>query len=282
MDNKGYKYNKIQKPIATMILIFILCCIFHYIEVLAIRTDETFFADCFINKVVGIVILAISIKLLHYSWHSIGFQIDKIKYIGYGLAVGVLCFTVAYAAEYLILYFQNLTPAFDWYISGFSLTGDVVKQTGFLSFFLCILFNIINVIMEEGIFRGLFIKLGTEKLSFVKANWLAALLFGLWHLSLPVRSVIDGQMSFGEGLLMGGGYVILAALMGIKWGLWLQNTKCLWFGISEHFFNNTIGNVLHVSSVIGYDELQIVRILIAQMLSLGITLIINKRVKAKQ
>jgi len=54
--------------------------------------------------------------------------------------------------------------------------------------------NFINVIMEEGIFRGLFIKLGMGKYSFAKANWFAAFLFGIWHVSMPIKSVIDGQM----------------------------------------------------------------------------------------
>lgn len=58
-------------------------------------------------------------------------------------------------------------------------------------------------------------------------------------------------MTIREAVFMGIGYMILAALMGIKWGLWLRNTKCLWFGLSEHFFNNTISNVLHVASASG-------------------------------
>lgn len=276
-----YKNKISQKPITIILLSFILCSIFHYFEVLIIRTDETFLSDNFINKIVGIIVLAVILKLLHYSWHDIGFRADKLKYLGYGLLVGLFCFIIAYGAEYFILYFQNLSPSFEWYVSGFSLTGEVIRQTSFVAFLICILFNIINVVMEEGVFRGLFIKLAAEKLSFVKANWFAALLFGLWHLSLPVRSLIDGQITVGKAAFMGMGYVIFAAIMAMKWGLWLRNTKCLWFGLSEHFFNNTIGNLLHVSSISGYDEMQIIRILIAQMISLAITLIINYRTKQK-
>lgn len=279
MHNIGHGYHHRQKAITAIFFIFILCCLFHYVEVLAIRTDETFLADNFINKVLGIAVLIVCLRIFHYSWRDIGFRPDKLRYIGYGLLMGIFCFAVAYTIEYLFLLAQNLSPGFTWYISGFSLSGGLMKQTGALAFFLCILFNIINVVMEEDIFRGLFIKLGLERLTFVKANWLAAFLFGLWHLSLPVRSLIDGQMTIGEAVFMGTGYIILAALMGIKWGLWLRNTNCLWFGLSEHFFNNTISNVLHVASASGYDEMQIVRILIAQMLSLTITLIINRRAK---
>jgi hypothetical protein len=58
--------------------------------------------------------------------------------------------------------------------------------------------------------------------------------------------------------------------MGVKWGLWLQNTKCLWFGLSEHFFSNTIGHLLHVGSLSGHDEMQIARIVVAQNVKGGV------------
>lgn len=284
MENHADNYTgkRLDKnPVRSILIIFLVCCVVHYLEVLVLRTDETFFADNFINKVLGIAILAFCLKRFRLSWRDIGFRADKLQYLGYGFGVGLLCFFVAYTAEYLLLTSQNRSPGLEWYASGFSITGELIRQTGWLAYFLCILFNVINVVMEEGIFRGLFIKMGMQRLRFVKANWLAALLFGLWHLSLPVRSLLDGQMSGTEAVLLGIGYVILAALMGVKWGLWLRNTGCLWFGMAEHFVNNTIGNLLHVVSTTGYDEMQIVRILVAQMLSLTLTLIINRQTKKR-
>ena len=44
------------------------------------------------------------------------------------------------------------------------------------------------------------------------------------------------------------------------------------------FFNNTIGNLLHVVTANGADEMQIIRILLAQAISMTIVIIIyNKR-----
>ncbi len=45
--------------------IFILCLLVHTVEVIFIRTDETVFAECFINKVFGIVLLFVVLKLMH-------------------------------------------------------------------------------------------------------------------------------------------------------------------------------------------------------------------------
>jgi membrane protease YdiL (CAAX protease family) len=270
-----------KNPLFISTVIFLICAAFHYTETLFIRTDETFLADNFMNKMIGIIVLLIALKVFDYPLRIIGFQKDKLHYLLTGFVIGFLCFTAAYSLEYLILNLRGQFPFFEWYVSGFSLAGEIVKQTGFIAYFLCVVFNIINVIMEEGVFRGLFIRLGIEKYSFTKANWFAAFLFGIWHLSMPVKSVIDGQMQIAEAAVMGIGYIILAMIMGVKWGLWLRNTKCLWFGIAEHFFNNTIGNMLHVVSSGGHDEMQIIRIIAAQMLSLIITLIINRRNKVK-
>lgn len=225
--------------------------------------------------------MAVSLKLLGYTWQLIGFRKDKLIYLAVGLGVGIFCFSIAYGAEYLILRQQELSPRFEWFVSGFSLTGEIVKQTGLFAFSLCVLLNIINVVMEEGIFRGLFIRLGMEKVSLAKANLYAAFLFGLWHISMPIKSLVDRQMDIITAAAMGLGYVVLAMIMGIKWGLWLSSTHCLWFGIAEHFFNNTITNMLHITTATASDELQIVRIIIAQMLSLAITLLIYKRFASK-
>lgn len=50
-------------------------------------------------------------------------------------------------------------------------------------------------------------------------------------------------------------------------------TGSLYMAMGDHFVNNTIVNMIHVSSYTGVDELQIVRIAVAQGLSLIIVLI---------
>jgi len=57
-------------------------------------------------------------------------------------------------------------------------------------------------------------------------------------------------------------------------------TGVLWVGLAAHFVNNVIVNLLHVVTASGVDELQTVRITIAQTLSFIAVLIIflvNKR-----
>ena len=124
--------------------------------------------------------------------------------------------------------------------------------------------------MEEGVFRGLFMKTLSETKPFM-----AAFLFGIWHIVMPIRSCINGEMSFAATLLLGIGYIILAGIMGIEWGLLYRITGNLWAGLGDHLFNNTVAtNMLHVVSLKGADELQIVRIMAAQIISFAFVLAI--------
>lgn len=268
--------DKRRQPITCITIIFILCSIVKYIEFLIIRTDQTVLGDNFINKLIGVVIIAISIRSLGYTWRGLGFKIEKLlKGSMIGLTLGVITFTLAYGIEYLILSFQGLAPRFQFYVAGFSLTGNETKNTAITFFALCICFNIINVAMEEGLFRGLFIRLAQRKYGFGASNSISAFFFGIWHLVTPFRSYIDGDFTLTVALVMGFGYVILAGVMSIKWGLWMVITGGIWVGVSEHFFNNAISNLLHVVTVEGADQMQIVRIFFTQMLSLAAVLIIN-------
>ena len=162
------------------------------------------------------------------------------------------------------------------YISSFSLTGSQIKNMDFVFFLLCVLFNVINVWMEEGVFRGLFLKMLSETKPFMQANFIAAFLFGIWHIVMPIRSYVNGEMSFAAMVLMGIGYIILAGIMGIKWGLLYRITGNLWAGLGDHLFNNTVAtNMLHVVSQNGADELQIVRIMAAQIISFAFVIAIH-------
>ena len=77
---------------------------------------------------------------------------------------------------------------------------------------------------------------------------------------------------------MSAGYIILAGIMGIKWGLLSRMTGNLWVGLGDHLFNNTVAtNMLHAVSLTGADELQIVRIMLAQVISFAFVLMISWR-----
>lgn len=75
-----------------------------------------------------------------------------------------------------------------------------------------------------------------------------------------------------------------AGIMGIKWALMYRMTGSLYAGMADHFFNNCIAtNLLHLSTESGTDELMIVRVLIAQLLSFAVVIAFwMKRKKEKK
>ncbi len=274
---------KRNNVIINSLIIFILCLAVHTAEVLFIRTDETFFAECFINKVFGIIVLFVTLGILRMKWRDIGFKAEEFAVnVLKGFGICAASYGVAFIAEFIVLNMQGAPAHMEFYVTGFSLTGSVVKNTGIGFVLMCIFFNIINVWMEEGLFRGFYITYMSEQLTKKKALYISALLFGLWHIVTPVRSLIDGTMTVGTFAVMTVGYVILSFLMGVKWGLLFQHSGNIWIGMADHFFNNcVVTNLLHVVTENGADEMQIVRVMTGELLSF-IAVAVYTKIKEKK
>ena len=262
---ENYRKNTIRNSI----ILFAVCLAVHTAEVLFIRTDETFFAECFINKVFGICALAVVMKMFRMGCRDIGLKKEAfLSGILKGFGICAASYSIAFIVEFIVLKMQGTHPHMECFVTGFSLTGNMMKNTGIGFVLMCIFFNIINVCMEEGVFRGFFITYISSEHGTKKALYLSALLFGLWHIVTPVRSLIDGDMTVGTFIVMTVGYVILSFLMGWKWGLLYQQTGSIWIGMADHFFNNcVVTNLLHTVTENGVDEMQIIRVIIGELLS---------------
>lgn len=271
------KQEKSYSPSGIILFTFLLCFVIRFIDAIIIRLDQTIVNENFIHKVLGIVILAVALRLARLSWKDIGFDVKKL-YIPalLGLGLGVARFAVGYGIEFVILSAQGKNPTLDFSLRSFSVDGATIELPVYC-IFVTIVFNIINAIMEDGIFRGLFITLYKRKYRFAIANTLAALLFGVWHIVMPIRSWLDGNMTFPGMIFYSVGYTLLSASIALMWGLLFEMTGVVWIGMADHFFNNTIINLLHVTTNTGIDELQIVRALIAQLLALVLVTVLYFR-----
>lgn len=227
----------------------------------------------------GIVLLAGVLKITGLGWGGAGFKRNGAAVgILKGLLFGSVCFAASYGLEMAVLALRGAPAHLELYVSGFSLTGPLTKSTGLIPLALCLLFNIINVWMEEGVFRGLFIRALLEAGGFMRANLISAALFGVWHVVMPLRSCVYGEMTVPQTVIMSAGYILLAGIMGVKWGLLYRMTGSLWVGLGDHLLNNTVAtNMLHVVSQSGADELQIIRVFAAQLVSFLIVLALYHR-----
>ena len=270
--------NRLLKtPILSCSIIFIICTVARVIEYFYMRTDETFLSENFLHKLFGILLLWRILSISKLGWKDIGFTSNGIMSgVGKGLLFGLVCSIFAYIVECIILLFLHGNVHLSFYASGFSLTNEKGSQAGILFILLSVVFNLINVWMEEGIFRGLFTKI-LEGISYRRSLFFIAFLFGIWHLVMPFRDFLQGESSLTNLIVMGIGYVILAGMMSIKWSLLYKMTGSLWLGLGDHLFNNLASNLVHVVSNSESDSLQIVRILLWQLLSFAIVLSIYKR-----
>ena len=278
--------NTKLKTILAVLIIYVICFAFRALEYFVIRTDRTFFGEAFIHKLIGIGIMIAAVFIFRYRFEDIGFKTGKSFFdILKGLIFGIAVFTVAYGTEIIILAASNNLQAVEFYVTAYSVdAGTEVKRTG-IFFLVCAIGNVINVLMEEGVFRGLFQKMLSDKYKWLIAGIIASLLFGLWHIMAPLRSLIEGNKTVGGFIGESAMLIGTSALVGFKFVLMGKITGNLYMGMGDHFVNNTIINIFHVINKENEaDQLQVIRISIAQSVSFIAVLIwfiIDRKRKAK-
>ena len=262
------------RQIQVVLIIYLVCCILRVVEYMILRTDQTFWGESFVHKLLGLVILVPTLRFYGLNSKQIGFGTKGLfSYASLGLVWGSLFFALAYLMEITLLLIQGNLLGLDFYVSAYSVSGNIGQQRGFLFLLICLAGNLINVLMEEGIFRGLFQKVFERKYSFLKAALLSNLLFGFWHIMGPFRSFLDGEMSLTGFWINSLILVLTSFLIGFQFALMTKMTGSLYMGMAVHFVNNTVVNLLHVLSKGGVDQLLSLRITVAQTLSFLVLLI---------
>ena len=263
-----------MKKIFTVLTIYLLCYVLRFYEYFILRTDQTWVGEAIVHKLLGIVILFVAAKLLQFTVQEIGFTKQNcLRNLVKGLAFGIGVFVVAYAVEALIVISQGSFDSFQIYVSAYAIEQNVGHQTEALFFVICIVGNIVNVVMEEGIFRGLFAKILEKKYSFIVSAMIASILFGFWHVIGPVRNFYDGTSGMGGMITNVIMLLVTSALVGFKFAMLTEMTGNHYMAMGDHFVNNTIVNLLHVVSDSGADEMMVVRVSIAQSVSFILVLI---------
>jgi membrane protease YdiL (CAAX protease family) len=98
------------------------------------------------------------------------------------------------------------------------------------------------------------IPLFLKKLSFVRANWLQAFLFGAWHLMWVFKYYQLGIIRTSNEILMSIFMNSLPQLlMGLVWGYIYFKTNSLWGPWISHVITNSTLNLLHIDTLQGMD-----------------------------
>lgn len=269
-----------KKTIEIVLAIFVLCNVVKYIEFLVIKTDQTIISENIICKLFIIAFLFAALSKLKWNWNKIGFsKKNLLKNAVLGMFLGVSTFFLSYMTEYLVLVAMGKSPHIQFFITNFALSNQNIRGSSFAMIAICISGNIINVWAEEGLFRGLFFQMMKTSFTEKQSNFIQSLLFGLWHIVTVIVWLSDGSINLPTACFMALGYVILSGILAYEWGLCLALTGTVWTGAFEHFFNNFITNSLHMVTDTGIDEMQILRIVLSNALSLTFVMIISKSAK---
>lgn len=267
--------DKKNKRVFLLVLaIYLICFGFRIFEYFVLRTDRTWVGEAVVHKLIGILVLFIFARILHFSAAEIGFSKEgALSNLGKGLAFGLCTFVVAYTIECFIINSLGKFDSLKLYVSTYAIDKNLGNNTSLLFFVICIAGNIINVLMEEGVFRGLFNRILSQKYSFILCALIASALFGFWHIVGPVRNFLDGESSMAGMIANSAMLVFTSALVGFKFAMLTKMTGSIFMGMGDHFVNNTIVNILHVVSKNGADEMMAVRVAIAQSLSFILVLV---------
>lgn len=268
------KKQKKQNVLTAVLAIYFICYGFRIFEYFILRTDKTWVGEAVVHKLTGIVILFAAVGFLRETLADIGLaRKGGLRNIGKGLFFGIGVFIIAYAVEIMMAIAGGTFVSLQVYVSTYAVDQNLGHRTEWLFFIICIVGNMVNVFMEEGIFRGLFQKILEKKYSFMCSALIASVLFGLWHIVGPIRNYFDG-VSGVEGMIANAIMLtVTSALVGFKFALLTKMTGSLYMAMGDHFVNNTIVNILHVVSETGVDEMMFVRITIAQSVSFLLVLI---------
>ena len=249
----SFRNFSLMHPVQISITFFIVILLFRIIEIFYLRLDEVW-GEVFISKLLGFLMILGYLKLSKRKIKDIGIHsnyfVESIL-----ITVVAMAFILAssYFFEYLYLTLKGLDTTFVITPMSNALDAEFAVQGGFLFGLWLIFGNLMNSLMEEGLFRGVMMTHFSMRLSFWKANLFQAFLFGLWHIIWPIKSYALGQMSAVEAMVIAMGYIVASGLIGLFWGYLFFKTGNLWAPWIAHTMNNSAMNLLHTVTVEGFD-----------------------------
>ena len=172
--------QSLRHTILIPLILLIIAAVFKVLDVFVFRLDELL-GEIILSKSIGFLLVVVYLWAVGKSVIAIGLHG---KSVGKALIIGatgvILILFVSYGLQFSVLIGGGKEPGLI-----FAAIDPMAGVTGGLTFALFLLIgNFINSFMEEGLFRGVMLRHFRVSLSFWRANFLQAALFGLWHLNL--------------------------------------------------------------------------------------------------
>ena len=252
-----------EKPILTGLVLLVIAFIFKWVDTFVLRLDERL-GEIILCKTLGFVLVIVFVWACGRKLQDIGLHGRR---LGPSLFIGILVTVIGLVVSYTVEFVAQLPKQPVIHFAAVDPKAGVTG--GFLFVLWMILGNIMNSFMEEGLFRGVMIRLFRIRLSFWWANVLQAFLFAIWHLPWVLKWYQTGQLEAHGGLFFATLSQFLPMLViGFVWGYFYLKTDSLWVSWIFHFLNNTVFNLLHITTVDGLDSGMMIRGLVYMVVAL--------------
>ena len=253
---KNSSMNKWQEfagsfPITVLIIIAFLCLVLRILDTFVIPVAELV-GELIISKALGFILITLYLWSINRRLNAIG--IHK-RNAGQGVVIGSSVVAIMLAVYYTVILVVTSSSGVEGSLQ-FAPTDPKTGKEGDFYFALWLVFgNIVNVLMEEGLFRGLMMRKFLGKISFWKTNLLQAFLFGIWHITWPIKDFLDGDLSFGGLILESTMATLSAFLIALIWGYMYFKTSSLLAPLICHYFFNSTLNLIAFVSTSGQDDI---------------------------
>ena len=105
-----------RRTIRVISLIFIMLMIIRAIEIIFIKTDQTWIGENILHKICCILLIWTALDMFKLHWSDLGFS-KKGFFTGlkYGLDLGISTFFLSYTAEFMVLFVLGEDPSLQFY-----------------------------------------------------------------------------------------------------------------------------------------------------------------------
>jgi len=240
----------VKRPVVVVLILFILACIIKFFDSFVFRLDELI-GEAILTKLLGFILVVAYVWVCRRKLGEIGFHAQN---LGIALLMAFVGFGILYALAFTSQLFL-LKASGEEAALVLSAVDPKTGMSGGLFFGIWLLFaNLVNSAMEEGLFRGIMLRHFLVRLSKWGAIFLQAGFFALWHLSWPLRHLLDGQATLGEAAFEAFGLLLATLISGVVYGYFYYKTDSLWGPFVAHAMNNGIFNVLFIQSSKGIQS----------------------------
>ncbi len=99
-----------RRTISVISMMFILLMIIRAMEIVFVKTDQTWVGENILHKICCILLIGIALDMLKLHWSDLGFsKKGLLTGLKYGLALGMSTFFLSYAAEFIVLFVMGNT-----------------------------------------------------------------------------------------------------------------------------------------------------------------------------